>query len=248
MAPTLVAAAVGAVLAAALLGAAFDRRAVAVVIAAAVAPDLDAVASLVVPGATNALLHALWLPLFAAGALYWDTAVGDRSRLRTRFGWRGVRLAWVAIAAFLVAGVGTDLFGSEGANLLYPIHDAYYRIDGRLVFSTQEGIVQTFVALGADGPGLLPLQSPGTTATHAIPTFVNPDGRPGLDLGADRELSLVRSGWQLVVVAAGAALIAVRAARLRRLRELGGGDDPTAETETDAETGGAETDRTGVAR
>ena len=213
MAPTLVAAAVGALLAAALLGAAFDRRAVAVVVAAAVAPDLDAVASLVVPGATNALFHALWLPLLGAAALYRDTARGGESRLRARFGWRGVRVAWVALAGVLVAGVGTDLFGGGGANLLYPVHDAYYRIDGRLVFSTQEGVVQTFVALGAEGPGILPIESPGTTATHAIPTFVNPDGRPGLALGADRELSLVRSGWQLVVVAAAVATLAVRFGR-----------------------------------
>jgi membrane-bound metal-dependent hydrolase YbcI (DUF457 family) len=210
MVPTLVAAAVGALLAAALLGAAFDRRAVAVVVAAAVAPDLDAVASLVVPGATNALFHAIWLPLFAAAALYWDTGVSESARFRARFGWRGVRIAWVALAAFLVAGIGLDLFGSAGANLLYPIHDAYYRIDGQLLFSTQEGIVQTFVALGAEGPGILPIASPGTTGSYAIPTWVNPDGRPGLSLGADRELSLVRSGWQLVVVAAAVATLAVR--------------------------------------
>jgi len=213
MAPPLVASALGALLAAALLGAAFDRRSVAIVVAAAVAPDLDAVASLAVPGATNALCHAIWLPVFAAGALYLDTAMGSDSRVRARFGWRGVRVAWVALAAFLVAGIGTDLFGGNGANLLYPLHDAYYRIDGRFVFSTQEGIVQTFVALGAEGPGILPISSPGTTATHAIPTFVNPDGRPGLALGADRELSLVRSGWQLVVVAAAVATLAVRFGR-----------------------------------
>jgi len=213
MAPTVVAAAVGALLAAALLGAAFDRRAVAVVVAAAVAPDLDAFASLLLPGATNALFHALWLPLFAAGAVYWDTVVADASRLRARFGWRGARVAWVALAAVLVAGIGTDLFGSEGVNLLYPVHDAYYRIDGRLVFSTREEIVQTFVVLGAKGPGILPLETVGTTASHAIPTFANPDGRPGLALGADRELSLVRSGWQLVVVAAAVATLAVRFGR-----------------------------------
>ncbi|WP_435094012.1 hypothetical protein [Halorubrum sp. N11] len=249
MAPTLVAAAVGALLAAALLGAALDRRAVAVVVAAAIAPDLDAVASLVVPGATNALFHALWLPLFAAGALYWDTVVSERSHLRARFGWRGVRVAWVALAAFLVAGVGTDLFGSAGANLLYPIHDAYYRIDGRLVFSTQEGVVQTFVALGAEGPGILPLESPGTTASRAIPTFVNPDGRPGLALGADRTLSLVRDGWQLVVVAAAVATLAVRFARMRRSPESIAEGETGTEDETGSEvaTGSdAESDRTEV--
>ena len=210
MAPTLVNAAVGALLAAALLGAAFDRRSVVIVVGAAMVPDLDAVASLVVAGATNALFHNVWIPLAFGAVLYWDTALRDGSWLRDRVGWYGVRVAWVALAAFVVAGVGPELFGREGVNLLYPIHDAYYHVRGRLVFSTQDGIVQTFVALNAEGAGILPLQSPGTTASYAIPTWVNPDGRPGLSLGTDRELYLVRSGWQAVVVASAVAMLAVR--------------------------------------
>ncbi|WP_092565479.1 hypothetical protein, partial [Halorubrum sp. SD626R] len=210
MAPSLVNAAFGALLAAALLGAAFDRRSVAVVVAIAVLPDLDAVASLAVPGATNALLHAVWLPLAAGVALYWDTRIGDDSRLRERAGRRGVRVAWVALAAFLVAGIGPDLFGGEGVNLLYPLHDAYYLVDGGLLFSTEDGVVQTFVTFGAGGPGVLPLETLGTTESYAIASFANPDGRPGLSLGADRELDLVRAGWQLVVVASAVALLAVQ--------------------------------------
>ena len=210
MAPPLVTAAVGALLAAALLGAAFDRRSVAVVVAAAVLPDADAAASLVVPGATNALLHNVWIPLVAGVVLYWDTSRGSGSRIRARYGWRGVRVAWVSIAAFAVAGIGADLFGLAGANLLYPVDDAYYVVDGRLVFSTQDGIVQTFAAAGAEAPGLLPLESPGTTASHAIPTWTNPDGRPGLAIGTEREFYFVRAGWQAVVVAAAGALLAVR--------------------------------------
>jgi hypothetical protein len=224
MAPTLVSAALGALLAAALLGAAFDRRSVAVVVAAAILPDLDAVASLAVSGATNALLHAVWLPLAAGAALYWDTRIADASRLRERAGWRGIRIAWVALAAFLVAGVGPDLFGSEGVNLLYPLGDAYYLVDGGLLYSTRDGVVQTFLAFGAEGPGVLPLKSPGTTESYAIPTFINPDGRPGLSLGAERELDLVRTGWQLVVVASAVALLAVR---FRRESREDPTDDPT---------------------
>ncbi|MFO8114616.1 MAG: hypothetical protein R6U01_04530 [Halorubrum sp.] len=218
MAPTPVNAAFGALLAAALLGAAFDRRAVAIVVAAAVLPDLDAAASLLVPGATNALLHAVWLPLAAGGVLYWDTRLRDDSALRERAGWRGVRIAWVALAAFLVAGVGPDLFGGEGVNLLYPLHDAYYLVDGGFLFSTRDGVVQTVVSVGAQGPGILPLETLGTTESYAIPTFANPDGRPGLSLGADRELSLVRTGWQLVVVAAAVVLLAVRFRREGRTK------------------------------
>ena len=208
MAPTLVNAAFGALLAAALLGAAFDRRAVVVVVLAAVLPDTDMVASLVVTGATNALLHTLWLPLAGGMALYWETARRDRSWLRQQYGWQGVRVAWVALAAYTVAGIGPELFGRTGVNLLYPLHDAYYLVDGRLEVSTQDGVVQTFVSVG-DG-GLLPLESPGTTATYTIPTWINPDGRPGVSLGADRELFFVRTGWQAVVVAAAAAVLTVR--------------------------------------
>ncbi|GAB3698349.1 hypothetical protein [Halorubrum pallidum] len=214
MAPTLVSAAVGALLAAALLGRAFDRRSVAVVVAAAVASDLDAVASLVVPGAANALFHTLWLPLVAGFALRWDTVHRDRSWLRERAGQttgdRAVRVAWVALASFAVAGIGPDLFWRAGVNLLYPVHDAYYLVSGRLVLSTQEGIVQTFVTLGREGPGVFPIERLGTSETYAVPTWVNPDGRPGLSLDAEREFALVRTGWQLVVVASAVATLAVR--------------------------------------
>lgn len=212
MALTLVSAAVGALLAAALLGDAFDRRAVAVVVAAAVIPSLDAAASLVVPGATNALLHAVWAPLLVGGLLYWDTVrrPARASALRARFGRRGVRVAWVALASFLVAGIGSALFAGEGAALLYPLEDARYVVRGRLVFSTREGVVQTFLALGAEGPGILPLERVGGTVADPVASWVNPDGRPGLESGADREFRFVDGGWQLVVVAAAAATLAVR--------------------------------------
>ncbi|QAU12556.1 hypothetical protein EKH57_07355 [Halorubrum sp. BOL3-1] len=211
MAPTLVSAAVGALLAAALLGYAFDRRAVTVVVAAAVLPGLDAVASLVVPGATNALLHAVWLPLLAGGLLYRDTVYrpSAESRLRERGGWRAVRVAWVALAAFVVAGIGSALFAGEGAVLLYPLEDARYVLRGRLVFSTREGVVQTFLTLGGDGPGVLPVEGVGT-AGDPVASWANPDGRPGLDGGADREVRFVESGWQLAVVVAAAATLAIR--------------------------------------
>ncbi len=224
MAPTLVNAAFGALLAAALLGSAFDRRSVAIVVAAAALPDLDAVVSLAVGGATNALLHNVWIPLAVGALLYWDTTLRGESWLRAAYGWRGVRIAWVALAAFAVAGIGPELFGLAGVNLLYPVHDAYYLVAGRLVVSTQDGIVQTFVGVSADGPGILPVESPGTSASYAISTWINPDGQPGLTLEATRELHLVRSGWQAVVVAAAVAVLAVRLLEGDESGTFGGGD------------------------
>lgn len=244
MAPPLVSAAVGALLAAALLGDAFDRRSVAVVVAAALLPSLDAAASLVVPGATNALFHAVWAPLFAAGLLYWDTTVRATSAIRARGGWRAVRIAWVALASFVVAGIGSALFAGEGAVLLYPFEEARYAVRGRLVYSTQEGIVQTFVALGADGPGLLPLGSVDAATAEPVTSWINPDGRPGLDPGADRRFDFVENGWQLVVVAAATATLAIR------FRGEGRGTAEAIESGTDApeaasvDGGGVDTDAT----
>jgi len=218
MVPTLVAAAVGVLLAAALLGPAFDRRSLAVVVLAALAPDLDAVLSLAIHGASNAALHTLWIPALAAGALYWDTTRRDSSWLRERHGWWGVRVAWVAIAAYLVAGIGLDLFSAQGANLLYPVHDRFYAVTGRLVYSTEEGLVQTYLTIG--GEGLLSIGSPGTTANHHVESWANPTPGTGWDSGVERRVQLVENGWQAIVVFTAAVVLGIRARQKRSESEV----------------------------
>ena len=207
MVPTLVNLAFGALIAAALLGAAFDRRSVAVVVFAAVLPSADAVASLLVEGATNALLHNVFVPTLLGAAIYWDTAHREESWIRSRYGWRGVRVAWVALASFAVAGIGADLFGENGAALLFPVYDEFYRVSGRLVLSTQEGVVQTYVEFGN---GLLLLDSLGGPDDHHVASWINPT--PGTEVPADaeRQFRIVDEGWQAVVVGAGAATLAVK--------------------------------------
>lgn len=212
MAPTLVAAAVGALLAAALLGSAYERRSVLVVVGAAVLPSLDAALSLVVHGATNAALHTLLLPAVGAGALYWDTELRTDSRLRERYGWRGVRIAWVALASYLVAGIGLAAV-TDGANLLYPFHDRFYAVSGRLALSSQDGLVQTYATLGGDG--LLAIASPGTTESYHVASWVNPTPGTGLEFGAERRIALVESGWQVVLVLTAAAVLALRRGEVR---------------------------------
>ncbi len=197
MPPTLLNVAFGVLLGVALLGSAFDRRSLLIVAIAAALPDLDAVFSLFVPGATNALLHSIWIPLFIASALYYDTARGEQSSLRSRYGWYGVRVAWVALASYTVAGIGLDLFSPESVALLYPLSDRYYAIVGQLLFSTQDGIVQTYLEFG---DGWVELASPGTTTTHHIDSWVHPSGD-------ERRLRLIDSGWQAVVVITAAAAI-----------------------------------------
>lgn len=195
MPPTPVAVAVGVLLAVALLGPAFDRRSVAIVAAAAAMPDLDAAFALVGPGAPNAVLHSAFVAIGAAAVLYYDTQLRGESWLAGRYGRRGIRIAWVALAAYAVAGIGLDAFSTEGVAVLYPISDRYYAVVGRLLVSTQEGIVQTYVTVG---DGWLDVASPGTTGTHTVETWLT---------GEERRFRIVETGWQAVIVATAAASV-----------------------------------------
>lgn len=208
MPPTLVNVAVGALLGAALLGAAFDRRSVLLVSLAAALPDVDAAVSLLVQGATNAVLHNVFVPAAVAAGLYWDTSIRETSWVRERYGWWGVRVAWVALASFAVAGIGADFFAPEAVNLLWPVHDRFYVVAGRLGYSTHDGLIQSYV--GIDAGWLLPLESPGTTTTHHVETWLNPT--PGTDTAPDveRRLRVVDDGWQAVLVATSAAVVTIR--------------------------------------
>ena len=206
MAPTLVNVAVGVLLGIALLGPAFDRRSLTAVALAAAVPDLDAALSLLVPGATNAALHSLFIPVVAAGLLYWDTELRARSAVRTRYGWDGVRVGWVVVAVYAVAGIGLDLFAGSVA-VLYPLSDRYLAITGHFVLSTQDGVVQSYVQFG---DGWLGLHSPGMTDSHHVATWINPT--PGTDTpaGVERRLRIVDAGWQAVIVLSALAAIPAR--------------------------------------
>jgi len=195
MPPTLLSVAVGILVSIALLGAAFDRRSLTVVGIAAAFPDVDAALSAFGVGATNATLHSIFVVLAAAGVLYYDTEQREESWLRSRYGWYGVRVAWVAIAAYAVAGIGVDLFSTESVALFYPLSDRYYAIVGKFVLSTQEGVVQTYIQIGNGW-----LASPGTTASYHVDSWWVPED-------GERRLRLIESGWQAIIIVTAAAAI-----------------------------------------
>jgi len=201
MPPTLVSVAVGVLLGVGLLGAAFDRRSLAIVALAAGLPDVDATFEWLGVGAANASLHSAFVVLGAAGLLYYDTERREGSWLRVRGGWYGVRVAWVAVAAYAVAGIGLDLFSSDAVALFYPLSDRYYAIVGKLVVSTQEGLVQTYIEIGN---GWLGVASPGTVESHTVDSWLTPAGE-------ERRLRLVESGWQAIIVLTAAAAIPAKA-------------------------------------
>jgi hypothetical protein len=209
MASTVVHLAFAGMIAAALLGAAFDRRALLLVFAATAVPDLDSFLPLLSLGGHRAALHTLLLPLGLALVLVVDTVGRDRSALRARWGARGVRIAWVSIVCMAVAGIGLDLFTPGGANPLWPLHDQFYVIDGRLELSSRRGIVQTFLEWG-NGGGPRPTAL-GSTEDVTVTTGVDPGpGATGDDGRVDRIFPIARSGAQLLLLLVGTAVTIAR--------------------------------------
>lgn len=187
-------------LAAALLGTAFDRKSVLVVLGATAFPDLDAFVSFVFAGGHRTVLHTFFIP-FGIGLVLWlDTSVRSESFIRERWGHWGVRVAWVAVLSYAVAGIGAD-FVSSGVNPLYPLHDQFYILDGKLQFTDQRGIVQTFVDLSGGGAG--------SSEEVTVGTGVNPDPR-GTETNPERIFPVANSGWQLLVLVVGTAVTLAR--------------------------------------
>ncbi|GAA0645032.1 metal-dependent hydrolase [Salarchaeum japonicum] len=202
MPSTLVHVAIGGIVAVALLGAAFDRRSVLVVLAAAALPDFDTFLGFWIAGGHRAVLHNLVLPAVALGALAVDTR-RPISRLRRRYGDRGVRVAFVALAAFVFGGVLPDLV-VNGVNAFYPVHDRFYTVNGELLLSNQRGLVQTFVDLSPAGDTV-----GGTTANTHYYTGVDPSaGAESADV--ERVFPVVTSGFRLLVVVLSGFLLAAR--------------------------------------
>jgi len=191
--------------AAALLGDRLGVRSLAAVCLAVVVVDLDVFLGLVVTGAHRAAFHTLVWPALAGAAIAYDTLVAERSRLVDRLGTGGPRLAWTVVAGVVLGAIGPDLV-TNGVNILYPLHDQFYALDGRLELSSKQGIVQTFVEEPARG----------STEETQYYTGVDPDPDSGGaepvtgEAAPERVFPVVASGLQLLLVVTSAVVVAVR--------------------------------------
>jgi hypothetical protein len=194
-----------------LLGTYYDRRALVVLVAVLMLPEADTLAGLVLEGAHRALLHTMLLPLVVGPLLYWDTTRED-SWLRDRVGAYGVRLAWVGLFVHVFAHVSLDWYHLEGVNLLYPVLDRFFKLDGEAYLSTAEGFVQTFVEVGTDpdtGSTAVDVGQGGTTRNTHVANPAQParDPEPG---PTDRRAPVAVQGWQLFLVVAGLFSVAAK--------------------------------------
>lgn len=190
--------------AAAVLGAGFDRRAAGVVAAFTALPDLDTFFGLVFVGAHRAYLHNLVVPLAVVALLVWDAR--RRGYLGARYGDGVYGLAAVGVVVgWLVAGVALDGF-YNGVNLLFPLHDEFIDLSGHLYLSDQRGVVQTFVNF--DGFSLADGDTVGTTADTHYYTGVDPG--PDAPDDVERVFPVFDTGTLAVVALAGYVVAAYR--------------------------------------
>lgn len=212
MPSTLVHLALAGLIAGTLLHREFDGRSLGAVLLVTAAPDLDSLVGLVIEGAHRAAFHSLLVPVVLAAAFAFDLR-RDESLIRRRYGARGVRVGAVALVSLVFAAILPDLTHT-GVNLLYPIHDRFYALDGHLLVSSRRGLVQTFVEFGAPDAGGT---AGGTTDTTHHPSAVDPT--PGEEPeSVERKLWLAGSGLKLLLVVTSATVVSVRLAE-RRLRD-----------------------------
>lgn len=211
MPSTVIHAAVGFTVAAGLLGAYYDRRALAVVLVALLVPEADTLAGWVMDGAHRALLHNLVLTALAGLLLYWDTG-REGSWLRGRFGARGVRVAWVALFVHAFAHMTFDWAHLDGINLLFPLHDRFFQLSGEAYLSASEGFVQTFVEVTSDsgtGGTTVDAGQGGTTTDTHVGSPVQPSKEPQAG-PVDRRFPIAVQGWQLYLLGLGAFTLAAK--------------------------------------
>lgn len=221
----------------------FDATTVAVVMAATAFLDLDVLVGFWIPGAHRAAFHTLVLPALVGAVLWWDLRgrarprvqatvgrlVRERSRIRSRWGARGVRTAWVGVVAATLAGIGPDAF-FNGANLFYPVHDRFYTLSGEVLYSTHDGFVQTIlnVDLGALVDAVVPDGGDGGAGGgkpggDSVPTTENTHYRTGVDPArgdepenVERIFPIAMTGERALLVLTGYGVVGYRVWEERR--------------------------------
>lgn len=202
-----------------------DRRLVALLLILIIAPEVDTVAGLVMNGAHRALLHNLIAPILTAGLIYWDTRYREESWIRSRWRDRGVRLVWVGLFVHVFAHLLLDYAHLEGINVLFPVYNQFFRLEGELVLSTVDGIGQTFFELEIipeTGGERVNVGAVGTTEDVHVNNPVEPDGGEPPETDAaeepvDRRFPVAVHGWQLYMIVSG--LFVAGARRLQSRRE-----------------------------
>ncbi len=208
MPSTIVHMAFAGLIAAALLGYAFDKKSVLFIMTVIIFIDLDSFVPLFVGFGHRAVFHNLVIPSVALAVLLVDVHVREESSILDRWGHWGYRVGWVTIFCYAVAGVLLDM--TDGVvNLFWPVHDQFYTLSGEIELSDQQGIVQTFIEWG-NGNGTPTPEARGTTEEVDITTGVDPGEPDAPDEDPERVFPVIGATWELLLFLTGTFVTAMR--------------------------------------
>jgi hypothetical protein len=205
-------------LAATLLGAAFDKRSLLLSVLVVTFPDIDAFIGLYWQAGHRAATTNLVIPAVLAVLIGVDLHIREESYIKSRWGAYGVRVSWFCVVVYAVGHVLLDLI-TGGANLFWPLYDQFYQLSGHLELSSQRGIVQTFVELPepssgsagtGGGTGSSTTQSMGNSSEVQMSTGVDPNPGQAEPETVDRVFPIARSGWELVILVVGTCATTAR--------------------------------------
>ncbi|MFW5916819.1 MAG: metal-dependent hydrolase, partial [Halorubrum sp.] len=201
-------------LAAALLGDYYDRRALAALLVVLVVPEADSFLGPIMPGAHRTVGHTFVIPAVAALLLYYDTRIRRESVVRDRLSDRWIAVAWVALFVHAFAHVALDWTHLDGVNAFWPLRDRFLQLDGEILLSTADGFVQTFVDVRIDpetGGRAIDAGETGTTESVHVNNPVEPrDPAEVTDEPIDRRFPIANSGWRLYLIGLGCFAVVAR--------------------------------------
>jgi inner membrane protein len=93
-------------------------------------------------------------------------------------------------------------------NLLWPVHDQFYTLSGKIELSDQRGIVQTFIEW-SDGGAPTP-EAVGSTDDINITTGVDPGEPTEPEEDPERVFPVIGATWELLLFLTGTFVTAMR--------------------------------------
>ena len=205
MPATIVHLAFAGMLAAVLLGDAFGKKSLAIVLCVAAIPDLDSFIALYTAAGHRVALHNVWIPVIGTVLLWVDLNVRENSFVKERWGDWGVRVIWVSLFCYLVAHIMLDLVDGS-VNLFWPVYDQFYTLRGDVELSNQRGLVQTF-----SDSGIPLLEARGTIDDIRLSTGVDPNpGSSGGETNPERIFPVFQAGWELLLFTVGTLVTIAR--------------------------------------
>lgn len=169
--------------------------------------DVDAFFFVVSEGLHRSLFHNILLPTVVIIIILYDSLLREDSYISKFLNPSHVAtVAAVSYISVMFAGIGLD-FSDTGVNIFWPLHDQFYTLEGKLVISSSDGLVQTFVEEPVKNV-FERTNDTRTTESFVYRTPANPN--PGSPDPAERIFPIARDGWRIVLIGISIVVVPVK--------------------------------------